>query len=88
MTKRKSEVAAAKSADPAASLPDPVRHFDQLPDSAFVRVPTICALYGIGPATVWRWSESGRLPAPEKLGPRVSAWNVGLLRAARAKVPA
>ena len=81
MPKSKQATTADRTVD--AALPDPVRHFDQLPDSAFVRVPTICALYGIGPATVWRWSKSGRLPAPEKLGPRVSAFNVGKLRAAR-----
>jgi predicted DNA-binding transcriptional regulator AlpA len=46
-------------------------------------VPTICALYAIGPATAWRWSAAGRLPTPKKVGPRVSAWNVGELRAAR-----
>jgi predicted DNA-binding transcriptional regulator AlpA len=42
----------------------------------------VAALKGVGIATVWRWSKSGQLPSPRKLGPRVSAWNVGELREA------
>ena len=76
-----------RRAKPVA-IPDSLRHFDTLPDSAHVRAPVVAALHGIGPATVWRWSESGRLPKPKKLGPRVSAWNVGELRANRGKAVA
>jgi predicted DNA-binding transcriptional regulator AlpA len=80
MLKRK-----ASSGDQKPSLSDHVRHFDDLPNSAYVRLPTICALYSISPMTVWRWvkADPPRLPAPTKLSPRVSAWNVGELRAAR-----
>jgi len=66
-----------------AVLLDSTKYFDELPDSAFVRAPTVCALYGISLATTWRWSESGRLPKPVKIGPRVSAWSVRALRAKR-----
>ena len=55
--------------------------FDQLPDSASVRLPTVEKLYGASSATIWR--NSGKtIPAPRKLTPRITAWNVGELRMA------
>ncbi|PTU32402.1 helix-turn-helix transcriptional regulator [Stenotrophobium rhamnosiphilum] len=60
---------------------DLLQFFDQLPDSAYVRQPVVQALFGISHATVWRWCNSGHLPKPIKPGPRVTAWNVGALRA-------
>lgn len=68
----------------AGTIPDALRNFDLLPDSAHVRLPTVCALFGISPATVWRRVKSGAIPAPRKDGPRISAWHVGKLRAASA----
>ena len=50
--------------------------FDQLPDSAFVRLPVVAALHGVSPATVWRWSRAGTLPRPVRRG-GVTVWNVG-----------
>jgi predicted DNA-binding transcriptional regulator AlpA len=56
--------------------------FDMLPDSAFVRMPTVCALQaGVPAQTIYRWIKEGRHPAPVKLGAQVSAWRVGDLRA-------
>lgn len=57
-----------------------LRDFDALPDAAFVRVETVAALYATTPSSVWRWSKSGHLPKPTKIGPQVTAWNVGDLR--------
>jgi predicted DNA-binding transcriptional regulator AlpA len=54
--------------------------FDVLPASAFVRLPVVCELFGIAPATVWRWSQEGKLPRPKKISERVSGWQVGELR--------
>lgn len=62
--------------------------FDTLPMSAHVRLPTVSALHGIGPATVWRWVKAGRLPAPVKLGPNVTAWRVCDLRRSMAQAGA
>jgi predicted DNA-binding transcriptional regulator AlpA len=62
------------------SIPDALRNFDQLPDSAHVRQPVVEALFGYSASTVWRRVKSGNLPRPEKLGPRTTAWNVGKLR--------
>ncbi|MDD2743784.1 MAG: AlpA family phage regulatory protein [Rhodocyclaceae bacterium] len=56
--------------------------FDQQPDSAYVRVQVVQALFACSGATVWRMSKRGELPAPRKLSQRVTGWNVGELRAA------
>jgi predicted DNA-binding transcriptional regulator AlpA len=58
--------------------------FDKLPDSAFVRVETVSALRNCSNATTWRHAQQGLIPAPKKIGPRITAWNVGELRRALA----
>jgi len=63
-------------------VPDALRHFDALPDSANVRQPVVEALYGCSGATVWRGVKRGTIPPPRKLSARVTAWNVGELRRA------
>ena len=57
-----------------------LKNFDSLPDSAHVRQPVVEALFACSPATVWRRVKTGIIPSPRKLGPRVTAWNVGELR--------
>jgi len=65
-------------------IPVGLAEFDQLPDSAFVRLPVVRAVNGnVGSATVWRWCKAGILPAPHKIGPNTTAWNVGELRRMR-----
>lgn len=68
------------TASARADIPAALAQFDQLPDSAHVRLPVVAALRGISPPTVWRWVRTGRLPAPVKLGPNTTGWNVGELR--------
>lgn len=63
-------------------IPEALANFDSLPDSAYVRLPVVCALFGYSDSTAWRRVKAGDLPSPEKLGPRVTAWNVGKLRQA------
>lgn len=63
-----------------APLPDSVLNFDAMPSGAFVRLPTVCALFGISRATAWRWVKLGRLPTPRRLGPRVCGFQVAALR--------
>jgi predicted DNA-binding transcriptional regulator AlpA len=63
-----------------SEVPSALRNFDSLPDSASVRLPVVCALTAAAPATVWRMSKDGRLPAPRKMGPKITSWNVGELR--------
>lgn len=67
-----------------SAIPDALKHFDHLPDSAYVRQPVVEALYACSSATVWRRVKDGRIPKPRKLSDRVTAWNVGELRQALA----
>lgn len=55
--------------------------FASLPDDAFVRVDTVAALRDCSRATTWRHAAAGLIPAPHKIGPRITAWQVGELRA-------
>ena len=71
----------AQRTDPSA-IPDALKNFDSLPDSANVRQPVVEGLVGCSAATVWRMVKRGALPAPRKLSERVTAWNVGELRKA------
>lgn len=54
--------------------------FDNLPNSAHVRLPVVMALYGCGKETVRRRVRDGLMPKPRKFGARMVAWNVGDLR--------
>lgn len=67
------------------AIPAALKNFDDLPDSANVRLPVVAGLAGCSPATVWRMVQRGALPAPRKISERVTAWNVGELRQALAK---
>lgn len=67
-----------------SAIPNALKNFDALPDSAHVRQPVVQALIGCSSATVWRMVGRGTLPAPRKLSANVTAWNVGQLRQALA----
>lgn len=62
------------------ALPDALRHFNELPDSANVRQPVVEGLYACSPSSVWRGVNKGTIPKPRKLSERITAWNVGELR--------
>ncbi len=66
------------------AIPEALTNFDQLPDSAYIRLPTIVSLYGVSAATIWRGVKNGTIPKPVKLTERTTAWNVGLVRTALA----
>ncbi|SFN15657.1 helix-turn-helix transcriptional regulator [Nitrosomonas communis] len=66
------------------SIPEALKNFDQLPDTANVRQPIVQALYACSSASIWRGVKAGRIPKPRKLSPRTTCWNVGELRAALA----
>jgi predicted DNA-binding transcriptional regulator AlpA len=63
------------------AIPEGLMHFDQLPNSAFIRLPVLMGLYGISSASCWRGVKNGTIPKPSKLTTRTTAWNVGLIRA-------
>jgi predicted DNA-binding transcriptional regulator AlpA len=69
-------------------LAERLRQFDALPCSAYVRIGTVSALFGVAPSTVYRWTDEGRLPKPRRYGPNVTSWNVGQLRAVMAAAEA
>jgi len=70
--------------DTSNPIPDALRNFDQLPNTANVRQPVVQALYACSAASVWRGVNNGRIPKPRKLSPRTTCWNVGELRQALA----
>jgi predicted DNA-binding transcriptional regulator AlpA len=69
-----------KSATSHNEIPDALRNFDTLPDSANVRQPVLEGLFACSHSTIWRRVRSGTLPTPRKLSARVTTWNVGDLR--------
>jgi len=70
----------------APSVPTALTNFAELPDDAHVRVPVVAALFACSENSVWRRSRLGLIPAPVKIGPQMTAWNVGALRTALAKL--
>ena len=65
-------------------------NFDTLPDSAFIREsqlvqspkrPEAQAPLPFSAPTLWRKVKAGTFPQPVKLSDRVTAWNVGAVRA-------
>lgn len=78
---RPSEVISSPTALAVKVIPDALRNFDQLPDSANVRLPVVMALFGCSSATVWRMAQRNELK-PRKLSQRVTGFNVGELRQA------
>ena len=50
-----------------SAIPDALKNFDSLPDSANVRQPVVQGLFGCSHATIWRNVKKGIIPAPRKL---------------------
>ena len=65
---------------PTQTTPDLT--FDDLPDSGFIRqAQLIPSVVPFNSATLWRKCKTGQFPKPVKLSERVTAWNVGTVRA-------
>ena len=45
----------------------------------FITISKIPTIYGISRATVYRWIESGKLPDPIRLSPRIVGWKRSVL---------
>ena len=69
----------------AKKIPEALKNFDLLPGSANVRQPVVQALFACSASTLWRMVQRGTLPAPRKITPHISAWNVAELRKALLK---
>lgn len=63
------------------TIPDALANFDVMPNAAFIRLPVVASVYGYSKATVWRNVKKGTMPSPKKLSERVTAWNVGEIKA-------
>jgi predicted DNA-binding transcriptional regulator AlpA len=59
---------------------------NQLPETGFLRLPQVLAVYPVKKSTWWRGIAIGRFPKPVKLGPRITAWRVEDIRALIASV--
>lgn len=64
----------------ATKFPPSFTNFDELPNSAYVRIKTVALLLDCSVPTVWRKIKDGTIPGPVKLSSRVTAFNVGKLR--------
>jgi predicted DNA-binding transcriptional regulator AlpA len=83
----KTPIAASIPAEkPAPTIPS----FDTLPDSGYIREaqlvrspkrPDTPAPLPFSAPTLWRKVKDGTFPKPIKLGSRVTAWQVGTIRA-------
>jgi prophage regulatory protein len=51
-----------------------------LPQSGFVRLPQILAVYPVSRATWYNGVRDGKYPAPVKLSERISAWRAADIR--------
>jgi prophage regulatory protein len=66
---------------------DTLKDFDDLPDSALVRLPTVRKVLPWGRTTIWRRVKDGTLPAPLKMpGSTCIAWRVGDIRRVLASI--
>lgn len=56
--------------------------------TAYASASTLAAMLETTPSTIWRWSKSGRLPKPLKLGAGTTRWKVEEVNEALAKLAA
>ena len=52
-----------------------------LPETGFVRLPTILKVFPVSKSTWWAGVKDGRYPQPVKLGLKITAWRVEDIRA-------
>jgi predicted DNA-binding transcriptional regulator AlpA len=84
-TYRKEQNTVAARITPKA-ISNSLKDFDQLPDSAHVRLPVVEALFACSAATVWRRVKAHEIPRPVKFSSCLTAWNVGQLRKKLAQI--
>jgi len=70
-----------------ARIPPELKNFDDLPNSAHVRLPVVAGLFACSHSNIWRNVKKGAIPAPVKLTENTTAWNVGQLRQSLANRP-
>jgi len=56
-------------------------HNPVLPETGFVRLPTILKIFPVSKSTWWAGVKAKIYPQPVKLGPNVTAWRVDDIKA-------
>lgn len=56
-------------------------HHQGLPETGFLRLQQVLAVYPIGKSSFYLGIKQGKYPPPVKLGPATSAWRVEDIRA-------
>lgn len=51
-----------------------------LPAEGFARLPAICAVCSMSPASIWRRVAAKTFPQPIRFGARMTAWRVEAVR--------
>lgn len=54
--------------------------FKDIPETGFMRLPQILAIYPVCKTAWWNGVKEGRYPKPVKLGPRTTAWRAEDIR--------
>ncbi len=49
--------------------------------AAYASDADLASYFGVGRATIWRWTKSQGLPAPVKLSAQISRWRLADVRA-------
>lgn len=57
-----------------------------LPPEGFVDTATVCHVFSTSRSTLWRWISEHRFPAPVKIGPGSTRWDVSVLREHMARI--
>lgn len=90
LRKETTQKKAAASAIPVGKATIHPSVFDAMPDGAYIREaqlitspkrPDVAAPLPFSAPTLWRKVREGTFPKPVKLSERVTAWNVGTVRA-------
>lgn len=66
----------------------PVLAAARLPETGFVRLPTILEHLPVGRSTWWAGVKAGKYPKPIKLGPQTTVWRAEDIRALLIKLAA
>lgn len=53
---------------------------ETLPEIGYLRPKQVASIIGVSRATLYNWIKSGKLPKPRKLGVRMVAWPVEVIR--------
>ena len=53
---------------------------NNLPETGFIRLPQVLAIFPVGKSTWWAGVKTGKYPQSVKLSPRITAWPVDSIR--------